>query len=292
MKEELMKKIFVTGVTGQLGHDVSRVLEARGTEVLGVSSRDVDITDFAAVERALTAFRPDAVIHCAAYTAVDRAEDEPELCMAVNADGTRNLATVCRQLDIPMLYVSTDYVFPGEGEQFYATDDPVGPKNIYGKSKLAGETVVRSLLEKYYIVRTSWVFGINGGNFVKTMLRLSESREEVTVVCDQIGSPTYTGDLAPLLCDMIFSDRYGIYHAANAGVCSWAEFAAEIFRQSGKSTKVKPIPTDEYPVKASRPLNSRMSMDSLDAGGFSRLPPWQDALRRYLLEFEQGAING
>ena len=277
-------KIFVTGESGQLGYDVCRELTARGIDHKGVSSKDVDITDRAAVFAALNDYRPDAVIHCAAYTAVDRAEDEAERCWAVNAEGTFHLASACRSLDIPLLYISTDYVFPGEGEEYYRTDSPAAPVNVYGMSKLAGELAVRSLLEKYFIVRTSWVFGSNGGNFVKTILRLAETRDKITVVCDQIGSPTYTADLAPLLCDMIVTDRYGTYHATNGGICSWAEFAAGIFRLAGRGTKVIPIPTSEYPSRARRPLNSRMDLSSLDEAGFSRLPPWQDALGRFLKE--------
>ena len=281
-------KILVTGASGQLGYDVCRELTTRSIENRGVSSKDLDITDREAVFAFMGEYRPDAVIHCAAYTAVDKAEDEQERCWAANVDGTFYLASACRMLDIPMLYISTDYVFPGTGEALWRTDDPVEPRNIYGMSKLGGELAVRSLLEKYFIVRISWVFGHNGGNFVKTMLRLAETRQEVTVVCDQIGSPTYTADLAPLLCDMIVTDRYGTYHATNGGICSWAEFAAEIFRLAGRDTKVIPIPTSEYPTRAQRPLNSRMDLSSLDEAGFSRLPEWRDALKRFLENERQG----
>ncbi len=275
-------KIYITGASGQLGYDVCRELTARGIEHRGVSSKELDITDRQAVFEALAAYRPDAVIHCAAYTAVDKAEDEPEKCWSVNVDGTRNLAETCREIGAKLLYVSTDYVFEGTGDRPYEVDDPVNPQNVYGASKLAGELAVKSLLEKYFIVRTSWVFGKNGNNFVKTMLRLAETKTEVNVVCDQVGSPTYTADLAPLLCDMVQTDRYGVYHATNEGFFSWAEFAQEIFRLAGKNVKVNAIPTSEYPTKAVRPFNSRLSKECLDRQRFSRLPDWHDALKRYI----------
>lgn len=277
-------RILVTGVSGQLGYDVERELERRGIEHLGTSSRELDITDREAVERLMESYRPDAVIHCAAYTKVDLAEDEPERCWAVNADGTRNLAAACREIGAKMLYISTDYVFPGTGEQFRRTDDPVSPVNTYGRSKLAGELAVQSLLEKYFIVRISWVFGKNGNNFVKTMLRLAETKAELSVVCDQIGSPTYTADLAPLLCDMVQTERYGVYHATNEGTCAWSEFAEAIFELAGRQVVVHPIPTSAYPTRAARPLNSRMSKECLHSNGFQELPEWKNALARYLKE--------
>lgn len=277
-------RVLVTGVSGQLGYDVARVLAQRGIEYRGTSSKDLDITDRAAVEHLMQSYRPDAVIHCAAYTKVDLAEDEPERCWAVNADGTRNLAAACREIGAKMLYISTDYVFPGTGEQFRRTDDPVSPVNTYGRSKLAGELAVQSLLETYFIVRISWVFGKNGNNFVKTMLRLAETRTELTVVCDQIGSPTYTADLAPLLCDMVQTERYGIYHATNGGTCAWSEFAKAIFELADKQVTVYPIPTSAYPTRAVRPLNSRMSKECLHSNGFQELPEWKNALVRYLKE--------
>ena len=215
-------KVFVTGASGQLGYDVCKELETRHIEYRGVSSKELDITDSNAVHRELVAYHSDAVIHCAAYTKVDLAEDEPEKCWAVNVDGTRNIAEVCRELGTKMVYISTDYVFPGTGDRFYEPTDPVGPVNTYGRSKLAGELAVQSLLDKYFIVRISWVFGKNGNNFVKTMLRLAETRTELNVVCDQIGSPTYTADLAPLLCNMVQTEKYGVYHATNEGTYSWA----------------------------------------------------------------------
>lgn len=275
-------KILVTGVSGQLGFDVCRELDRRGIDNLGLASRDMDITDPEAVSRVIKQYMPDAVIHCAAYTRVDKAQEEPGRCWAVNAQGTFNIASVCRELNIKMLYISTDYVFAGEGENFYHPEDAVDPRNVYGMTKLSGELAVRAMVEKFFIVRISWVFGINGGNFIKTMLRLSETKEEVSVVCDQIGSPTYTADLAPLLCDMIVSEKYGLYHATNEGICSWAELAQETFRLAGKSTKVRPIPSSEYPVPAPRPLNSRLDKSALAEAGFGCLPTWESAVSRYI----------
>lgn len=275
-------KILVTGVSGQLGFDVCRELDRRGIDNLGLASRDMDITDPEAVSRVIKQYMPDAVIHCAAYTKVDKAQEEPGRCWAVNAQGTLNIASVCRELNIKMLYISTDYVFAGDGESFYRPEDAVNPQNVYGMTKLAGELAVRSMVEKSFIVRTSWVFGLNGGNFIRTMLRLSETKEEVSVVCDQIGSPTYTADLATLLCDMIVSERYGVYHATNEGICSWAELAQETFRLAGKSTRVLPIPSSEYPVPAPRPLNSRLDKSALAEAGFGCLPTWESAVSRYI----------
>lgn len=280
-------RILVTGASGQLGYDVERELERRGIEHLGTSSRELDITDREAVERLMQSYRPDAVIHCAAYTKVDLAEDEPERCWAVNADGTRNMAAACRKTGAKLLYISTDYVFPGAGERSYETGDPTGPVNTYGRSKLAGELAVQSLLEKYFIVRISWVFGKNGNNFVKTMLRLAETKAELSVVCDQIGSPTYTADLAPLLCDMVQTERYGVYHATNEGTCAWSEFAEAIFELAGRQVVVHPIPTSAYPTRAARPLNSRMSKERLHSNGFQELPEWKNALARYLKEITE-----
>ena len=280
-------KILVTGVHGQLGHDVCKVLSARGVEHRGVDREDFDLTDPEATRVCVMAYAPDAVIHCSAWTAVDRAEDELDTVTAINVEGTRAIAEACKALDAKMVYISTDYVFPGDGGRFYEPDDPTGPLGAYGSTKLGGEEAVRGLLTKYFIVRVSWVFGINGNNFIKTMLRLAETRTEVSVVCDQIGSPTYTADLAPLLCDMVVTDKYGVYHATNEGVCSWAEFAEEIFRVAGKQVTVRHIPTSEYPTRAVRPLNSRMSKDKLEAMGFHRLPTWQDALARYWKELSE-----
>lgn len=277
-------KVLVTGVGGQLGYDVCRVLTARNIEHRGVDIADFDITDGKSTQDYITAYHPDAVIHCSAWTAVDKAEDELEKVRAVNTEGPRNIAAACKETGAKMLYISTDYVFPGTGERFYEPEDPTGPLGAYGETKLGGEKAVQALLEEYFIVRVSWVFGKNGNNFVKTMLRLAETKRELNVVCDQVGSPTYTTDLAPLLCDMIVTDKYGVYHATNEGVCSWAEFAQEVFRLAGKDVEVHPVPTSEYPTRAVRPLNSRMSKDKLEKMGFARLPDWKDALARYVSE--------
>lgn len=279
-------KILVTGVGGQLGYDVCKVLAARGVENKGVDIADFDITDAQATRNYIVGYHPDAVIHCSAWTAVDRAEDEIEKVRAVNIEGPRNIAVACKEIGAKMLYVSTDYVFPGTGGRFYEPDDPTGPLGAYGQTKLGGELAVKEQLDRYFIVRISWVFGLNGNNFVKTMLRMAETNEEINVVCDQIGSPTYTADLAPLLCDMIVTEKYGVYHATNEGICSWAEFAREIFRLAGKTVKVNAIPTSDYPTRAVRPMNSRMSKDKLEQMGFARLPDWHDALERYLKELK------
>lgn len=279
-------RVLVTGVTGQLGHDCVIELQDRDMEVRGVSSKEFPLTDAGAMRRYMEAYRPTAVIHCAAYTAVDRAEDDKETCMAVNAEGTAALARLCRDFHAKMVYISTDYVFPGDGTEPYAVDAPKDPKNVYGQSKLAGEEAVQQILKCYFIVRISWVFGINGKNFVRTMLKLGQTHKALTVVDDQIGSPTYTRDLAVLLADMIQTEKYGVYHATNEGFCSWAEFAAEIFRQAGMDIKVTPVPSSAYPTRAVRPHNSRMSKKSLREAGFSLLPRWQDAIGRYLIELE------
>lgn len=275
-------KVLVTGASGQLGYDVCQELGRRQIPHCGTSSIEMNLTDRGAVRSVVCGYHPDAVIHCAAYTKVDLAEDEREAAFAINGEGTRCLAEICQEIGAKMLYVSTDYVFPGVGERFYEIGDQTDPTNVYGVSKLAGEKAVQELLQESFIVRISWVFGSNGNNFVKTMLRLADSHPELNVVADQVGSPTYTADLAVLLCDMIQTDKYGIYHATNEGICSWAEFAEEIFRCAGKTVTVHHIPTSAYPTKARRPLNSRMSKASLDAAGFSRLPDWKDALKRYL----------
>lgn len=277
-------KILVTGFGGQLGYDVVRELNARGMEAVGTGSQDMDITDAAAVDRVIRASAPDAVIHCAAYTAVDAAEDDEETCRRVNAEGTRNIARVCRELDIKMLYVSTDYVFNGAGERPWEPNDKCAPQGVYGRTKYEGEIAVQELLDKYFIVRISWVFGSNGKNFVKTMLNLGKTHDRLTVVNDQFGSPTYTPDLAKLLVDMIQTEKYGIYHATNEGVCSWYEFACAIFKTAGIDMQVVPVTTAEYGAKAPRPYNSRMSKEKLTENGFERLPAWQDALERYLKE--------
>lgn len=275
-------KILVTGIKGQLGYDVMKALEERGHEAVGADIEEFDITDLKAVCRFITLHKPDAVIHCAAYTAVDKAEEDQETCRNINVIGTRNIAQACSETYTKMIYLSTDYVFPGTGSNFFEVNDPTTPLNAYGKSKYEGEQAIRALLKRHFIVRTSWVFGINGRNFVKTMLHLGRENNELNVVSDQIGSPTYTVDLAALLCDMAASDKFGTYHATNEGVCSRAEFTEEIFRLVRYNVKVNSVPTSAYPTKAQRPLNSRLSKRSLDEAGFYRLPPWQDALKRYI----------
>lgn len=275
-------KILVTGVRGQLGYDVVQEGESRGLDMFGTDVENMDITDAEQVKQVIEEYKPDAVIHCAAYTAVDAAEDNQELCRKINVDGTRNIAEVCKDMDIPMMYFSTDYIFDGQGENFWKEDDPKNPLNVYGQTKYEGELAVQELIDKHFILRISWVFGVNGNNFIKTMLRVGPQRGEVGVVADQIGSPTYTYDLAKLVIDMIQTDKYGAYHVTNEGICSWYEFACEIFKQAGLDVKVNPLTTAEYPAKAARPFNSRMSKDKLINAGFKMLADWQDALGRYL----------
>ena len=275
-------KVLVTGYNGQLGYDVVKRLWELDIESKGVDVADFDLTNKEEVQTYIKQYNPDIVVHCAAYTAVDKAEDEKELCYAVNVLGTQYIAEVCKELEAKMVYISTDYVFNGEGEEPFEVDSPVGAKNQYGLTKYQGELEVQRYLTKYFIVRVSWVFGINGNNFIKTMLRLGKERDELNVIDDQVGSPTYTLDIAKLIADMIQTDKYGVYHASNEGYCSWYEFTKEIFRQAGYVIKVNPITTDQYPTKATRPLNSRMSKKSLDEAGFERLSKWEDALKRYL----------
>lgn len=280
-------KVLVTGASGQLGYDVVRELTKRGHEAIGVGSKEMDVTDAKMVEKVITDAKVDVVMHGAAYTAVDAAEDNEEQCRLVNANGTENIAAVCKKLDIPMVYISTDYVFDGQGTRPWEPEDERHPLNVYGQTKYEGELAVQKYLEKYFIVRIAWVFGINGNNFIKTMLRLSKTHDTLTVINDQIGSPTYTYDLARLLVDMMETDKYGIYHATNEGLCSWYEFAVEIFRQAGVPMNVIPVTSAEYKAaKAKRPFNSRMNKDKLEKKGFERLPQWQDALARYLEELK------
>ena len=303
-------KILVTGVAGQLGHDVMNELAARGHEGVGsdlapaysgiadgsavtkAAYVPMDITNAAQVREVISAVHPDAVIHCAAWTAVDAAEDADKQAkvQAINVQGMANIAAVCRELDCKMMYISTDYVFNGQGETPWDPDcKDYQPLNVYGQSKLGGELAVSGALEKYFIVRIAWVFGLNGSNFIKTMLKLSETHDTLRVVCDQIGTPTYTYDLARLLVDMIESEKYGYYHATNeGGYISWYDFACEIFRQAGRATKVQPVTTAEYGVsKAARPFNSRLDKSKLAANGFTPLPDWKDALARYLKEIAE-----
>ena len=280
-------KVLVTGSNGQLGHDLMRQLPDRGVECQGIDIQDLDLTDREATRAYLKEYAPDVVMHCAAFTAVDRAEAEQETCKRINADATRTIAESCRELDAVMVYISTDYVFDGEGDAPYETDAPRGPKSVYGVTKAEGEDAVTENLHKFFLVRISWVFGVNGKNFVRTMLRLGAEKERLNVVDDQIGSPTYTFDLSRLLCDMIETDRYGVYHATNEGFCSWAAFAQAIMQKVGLPCRIHPIKTSEYPAAAARPLNSRLSKRSLDEAGFPRLPPWEDALERFLSQISQ-----
>lgn len=300
-------KVFVTGVGGQLGHDVMNELYARGYEGVGSDIAPVysgiadgsavtkmpyvsmDITDAEAVKTVISQVQPDVVVHCAAWTAVDLAEDadKVEKVRAINAGGTQNIADVCKKLDCKMVYLSTDYVFDGQGEQPWLPDcKDYKPLNVYGQTKLEGELAVANTLEKYFIVRIAWVFGLNGNNFIKTMVNLGKTHESVRVVCDQIGTPTYTLDLARLLVDMIETEKYGYYHATNeGGFISWYDFACEIFRQAGMATKVIPVTTEEYGLsKAARPFNSRLDKSKLTEAGFALLPTWQDAVSSYLKE--------
>ena len=282
--EEKKMRVLVTGVKGQLGHDVMNELEKRGYEGIGVDVEEMDITDRETVERVMREVHPDKVVHCAAWTSVDDAEDKVELCRKINAYGTENIARMCKELSAPMIYLSTDYVFDGEGTRPWEPDDERHPLNVYGQTKYEGELAVEKYLDAYFIVRIAWVFGVNGKNFIKTMLRLSETHDTITVVDDQVGSPTYTYDLARLLVDMLETEKYGRYHATNEGLCSWYEFAKEIFRQAGREVKVIPVSSEEYPAKAKRPHNSRMNKDKLREMGFAPLPAWEDALSRYLKE--------
>lgn len=277
-------KVLVTGVKGQLGFDVCKELTKRNVENRGIDKDDCDITDENAVLDYIKSYTPDIVVHCAAYTAVDRAEDEKEICYDINVKGTEYIARACKEVNAKMVYISTDYVFEGVGENEYEVHDKAAPNNTYGLTKYQGEDAVRCILKKYFIIRISWVFGINGNNFINTMMRLGESRSELNVVADQIGSPTFTYDLAPLICDMITTDKYGTYHATNEGYCSWAEFAEYIFSITGQDVTVHHVTTEEYPTKASRPKNSRLSKASLDNAGFKRLPDWKDAVKRYINE--------
>ncbi|MBQ5399028.1 MAG: dTDP-4-dehydrorhamnose reductase [Ruminococcus sp.] len=285
-------RVLVTGCKGQLGYDVAKQLTKRGDTPIAVDIEEMDITDKASVDKYITDAQVDAVIHCAAYTAVDNAEDNVDLCRRINRDGTQNIADVCKKLNIKMIYISTDYVFDGNGENFWEPDEERHPLNVYGMTKYEGELAVENTVDKYFIVRISWVFGLNGKNFVRTMLGLGKTHDKLTVVADQIGSPTYTADLAALLCEMVHSERYGRYHATNEGICSWYEFTKEIMTQAGEyypeylNVEVSPVGSDAYPAKAKRPSNSRMSKDKLTENGFERLPAWQDALKRYIKELK------
>lgn len=298
-------RVLVTGVGGQLGYDVMNELAKRGHEAIGSDIVPVDkitlpyeylqldITDKVAVDEVICSLRPDAVIHCAAWTAVDAAEEEAnkDKVYAINVDGTRYIAETCKAVGAKMMYISTDYVFDGQGEEPWQPDcKEYAPLNVYGSSKLQGELAVTSLLEKYFIVRIAWVFGKNGNNFIKTMLNVGKKFDTLRVVNDQIGTPTYTFDLARLLVDMIDTEKYGYYHATNeGGYISWYDFACEIFKQAGYDTKIVPVTTAEYGLsKAKRPFNSRLDKSKLIEAGFAPLPTWQDALKRYLKDLGMG----
>ena len=277
-------KILVTGNQGQLGHDVILEAKKRGIDAVGVDVAEMDITDRSQVEQVISRGNYDALVHCAAWTAVDKAED-PELfetVEAVNATGTGYIAKVCKELDIPLMYFSTDYVFDGQGNRPWKEEDEKNPLNVYGLTKSEGEDYVKEN-PKFFTLRISWVFGLNGANFIKTMLRLAKERDTITIVDDQVGLPTYTPDLARLILDMIVTDQYGVYHVSNSGeYISWYDFAKEIFKQAGVKVKIIPVGSDQYPAKAKRPTNSRLDMSKLQENGFEPLPTWQDALKRYL----------
>lgn len=278
-------KVLVTGVTGQLGFDVVKELKNRNISVIESNRQNMDITNFEQVRNFIIINKPDALIHCSAYTAVDNAEEDRENCENVNVNGTENIVKVCAELNIKMIYISTDYVFKGDGENFWNPDDEVCPLNFYGLTKYKGELAVKKYLEKYFIVRISWVYGINGKNFVKTMLNLAKTKNELSVVNDQIGSPTYTYDLAKLLVDMVLTEKYGVYNVSNEGVCSWYDLAVEIFKQAKiENINVIPVTSDKFPSKSKRPKNSRMNKQKLIDSGFDKLPDWKDALSRFLKE--------
>lgn len=275
-------RVLVTGVKGQLGSDIAAELKLRAEECIGADIADFDITDRGATVGAIKKYMPDCVIHCAAFTDVNGAEEKRGLCERINVLGTENVALACAETGAKLIYISTDYVFNGEGMRPYEPDDERDPINFYGMTKSLGEDKVRSICPKHFIVRTSWVFGKNGTNFVKTMLRLGEQMEGLTVVDDQIGSPTYTPDLARLLCDMAATERYGTYHATNEGFCSWYDFAKKIMELGGIGCNIKPIASKDYPSPAKRPQNSRLSKEKLVQNGFYKLPPWEDALKRFI----------
>ncbi len=276
-------RILVTGVNGQLGWDVAKRL-APEHEVVRYDKEQMDLATPSTIGGTLSREEPDLIVHCGAYTMVDKAEGERDLCHRINAEATRAIAAQAVESGARMIYVSTDYVFDGKKQEPYETDDPPRPINFYGQTKLEGELAVKELMKRYQIIRTSWVFGANGSNFVKTMINLGKEREVLRVVSDQEGSPTYTVDLADLMAEMVGSDRYGTYHATNEGYCSWHRFATEIMQRKGWRTRIEPIASEDYPTKALRPKNSRLSKRSLDDAGFQRLPTWQDALERYLRE--------
>lgn len=274
-------RYLITGYKGQLGYDIVRELKKRNeNDIISLDVDDMDITNKDTVDTVITKYNPDVIMHCAAYTNVDGAEDNEELCYKVNVIGTKNIVEVAKKIDAKMLYISTDYIFDGNKEGLYEINDKANPLSVYGKTKYEGELETLKH-DKSFIVRISWVFGINGKNFIRTMLRLAETRNEINVVCDQIGSPTYTVDLSKLLVDIVNTDKYGIYHANNSGYCSWADFAKYIFEINSINVKVNPIKAADYPSKAIRPYNSKLSKQSLIDNGFELLPAWEDAVLRY-----------
>lgn len=278
-----MNNILVTGSTGQLGSDVVKELLKRGYSTLSPNRSEFNLCSEDSIRNYILNSNCEAIVHCAAYTQVDKAEDEKDLCIKINATATKHIAKCAKILDIPMIYISTDYVFDGTKDGEYTENDETNPINIYGESKLAGEKYVQEILDKYYIVRTSWVFNINGKNFIETMLRLSKANNQLSIVNDQIGSPTYTKDLSRLLVDMLETSKYGLYHATNEGYCSWYEFANTIFKLANINIDIKAINSNEYASRAKRPLNSKLSKDKLIEYGFKPLPHWEDALKDYLI---------
>jgi len=279
-------KVLVTGINGQLGFDLLKRLKTLGFDANGVERKHFDITDREAVSKYIEHEKPELIVHCGAYTKVDQAEEEKELCYKVNLEGTKNIAEAAKAVGAKLVYVSTDYVFDGAGNAPHLESAKTNPVNYYGYTKELGEQAVQSLLEEYYIVRTSWLYGLNGNNFVKTMLKLAESKDELSVVNDQVGSPTYTGDLAQFIADLVQTDQFGIYHGVNEGYCSWYEFAKEIFSASGIDMKLKPVSSEAYPTRAKRPNNSRLATGNNEAAHLDRLPDWQDALGRFLMELK------
>ena len=278
-----MNNILVTGSTGQLGSDVVKELLKRGYSTLSPNRSELNLCSEDSIRNYILNSNCEAIVHCAAYTQVDKAEDEKDLCIKINATATKHIVKCAKILDIPMIYISTDYVFDGTKDGEYTENDETNPINIYGESKLAGEKYVQEILDKYYIVRTSWVFNINGKNFIETMLRLSKANNQLSIVNDQIGSPTYTKDLSRLLVDMLETSKYGLYHATNEGYCSWYEFADTIFKLANINIDIKAINSNEYASRAKRPLNSKLSKDKLIEYGFKPLPHWEDALKDYLI---------
>ncbi|MGL4912419.1 MAG: dTDP-4-dehydrorhamnose reductase [Romboutsia sp.] len=274
--------ILLTGTTGQLGHDVLNEINLRGHNPIVLTRDELNLASLSDIKNTIISHNPDSIIHCAAYTQVDLAEDNKDICQTINSLAVKEIALGAKELNIPLIYLSTDYIFDGNKSSPYKEDDLANPINIYGKTKYEGELYIKNIMDKYFIVRISWVFGQNGNNFVKSMLKLSKEKKELSVVDDQIGSPTYTKDLAPLLIDMVESDKYGIYHATNEGFCSWYEFAKEAFKYKEITISLNPIKTSQYPTKAKRPLNSKLSKCKLSASGFKPLRHWKEALHDYI----------